>query len=213
MLDTPEPKEQLAGLDAWLEREDVLDPFDGEPPPDDDYRACVTEAQMPGVYADALTDEEAHRVIRRLARIRDEQVRVKAQCEAILRDLKREEEGVLFRHEILLQSWTAAQLRGRARSKKTPWGTVGFRKVPATVRVVDAEESMVWAADHDVRFLETIARFDVATFKHHLDDFRRVDPETGEVRYEAPPGVEIVPERDVFRVTTAKGTADDDAES
>lgn len=174
-------------------------PFDLIEPP----APCEAPGELP-----PLTDAEAHYVIRRLARIDGELGALKANYEALRRDLEREREHVLAGDGARLREWTAAQLRGRRRSVRTLAGVAGFRTVPARLTVVDAGAVLAWARTAAPEALrETVD----AGALGGPERFRQVDGETGEVGYAPPPGIEITPARETFYVK-AGGAAESEGD-
>jgi hypothetical protein len=89
----------------------------------------------PGQMAQSEDERELHRILRFRARVVAERVRVAEQTEAMLRELDNRIKGIDYRYSDLLASLTRKLLTGKARSVKTPYGTVGFRATQPTVIV------------------------------------------------------------------------------
>lgn len=66
-----------------------------------------------------------------------QKVRLKAQYEAMLRDIERQEEGLDYHFADRAERELRAQLTGRSRSVKFLTGTIGLRKKPGSVNGAD----------------------------------------------------------------------------
>lgn len=204
----PDPKTNPAVRGQMLEVEVDWDADHQQP-----VVQCLTEAD-PFHDPDAsptLTDAEADTLIDRLASFDERQRRIRAQAEAMCKDIDRQRQGVLYKHETALREWTARKLRGKSRSVKRLVGSIGFRTVPGrmTVHALDYDRALAWAkANLPEAVKETV---DLKAVKP-VEDYH---PDTGEVGLRPPaPCFQWQPERESFFVkgsrTAAEGEADDD---
>jgi hypothetical protein len=166
------------------------EPLPGEDlPGEPDHPAEV--AELP-----PLTDAEAKALVRRLAVLHDAERSLMANYRQMKRDLEAERDHLLACEETRLRAWAATQYKRGARSRTLLEGVIGLREVPLAATVLRQEAAVEWAYAHCPQAIE-----EVVDLKYlDLAQFRAVDPETGEVRYEAPEWLQIRPARDVFYV-------------
>lgn len=91
----------------------------------------------------AKTDDDRtlYRFIRRRAQIASERQRIADQMGAMLRDLDNQLKGIDYVYEGLCADITRTLLDGKkAKSIKTPFGTVGFRTIAGKLSVTDPEK-------------------------------------------------------------------------
>lgn len=147
-----------------------------------------------------LTEEERMwmKYIRVSLRLEDEAARVKAQCEAILKGIEQRRKGLEYIYGGMARHVTAAKLgTGKSKSLKTPWGTVGYRKTPAHLKIRDAAGIIqVAKASKMVGWFKTKEEPSQTGL---LDYFKR----TGEVPF----GCEVEPAFEKFYVKGMKGEA------
>lgn len=144
----------------------------------------------------ATTDDERtlHRYVKRLTSLADERTRLVEQTASMLASIDSKAKGIEYVYAGLVQDITrrllAAQ-HGKAKSIKTPFGTVGFRRQAAKLVVID-ELQVIAEAGGNVAMagvVETVT--EVRLSKSKLNEYFVV---TGEI----PPGTEVVPERENF---------------
>lgn len=147
-----------------------------------------------GVELGASSDGEilVYRYVRRYNQLMVEKARVTAQMTSILRGLDYEIRGLNYQFENFAKDYLQRNLRGKARSLKTPWGTIGFRKKPASLEIKDHAALVV-------AYLAGELPDDVAA---HVEEIRISKSAlnklfaTGEI----PPGCDVTPESDTFYV-------------
>lgn len=163
-------------------------------PEDQELRERVkaeTEAMDVGQWPQ--TDEQ--RLIARYSRRRllltAEAERIREQLDAMIRGIEREISTLDYLYEWQARQIVARMLTGKARSIKTPWGTLGFRKYDGFIAIRDEKEltEAALASEHMAGVLKTEWRVS----KSGLNQYFK---ETGDV----PPGCEAVPSGDKFYV-------------
>lgn len=140
--------------------------------------------------------EKVNWYLRKLAAIENERALVKAQAEEILRGLDADAARLRALHEADLQAWAKEELErlgGRKKTLPLLFGTVAFRTVPSSLRVVGSAEAVEYAKSQGWEVVTTVEKLDGEAYKQQA---AAVLHETGEVL----PGVEIVPERESFSV-------------
>jgi hypothetical protein len=151
-----------------------------------------------------IPDDEADRLIDRLASMDERQRRIKAQADAMIREIDNERKGLLFKHETDLREWALSKLKGKARSVKRLVGTCAFRTVPGRVVVTNPDDALAYCRQWLPEAIrETV---DVKALQPVAD----IDPETGEIKQTVPTGCEWVPSRETFTVRGAKTEDSDD---
>ncbi|MDO8614603.1 MAG: hypothetical protein Q7T33_02565, partial [Dehalococcoidia bacterium] len=159
---------------------------------------------------EGITELEAEALVRHLAALESHISTVEANAAALVAADETEIRALHVRHGDALRQFVAAWLTGRKRSWRCLHGVAGFRAVPGRLVVEHEERALAWAREHCPQAirLELCLR---AVGKPA--DFAAPDPETGEVIYTAPPGLAVVPARDVFYVkSTSRRVAGSDAE-
>ena len=145
-----------------------------------------------------IPDDEADRLIDRLASMDERQRRIKVQADAMCREIDNERKSLLFVHETDLREWTLSKLKGKARSVKRLVGTCSFRTVPGRVVVTDPDAAL----DYCRQWLPEAIRetVDVKAIVP-ADD---IDQNTGEIVKSLPAGCQWVPERETFAIKGCK---------
>ncbi len=155
-----------------------------------------------------LTDEEARRIIRRLARCDDELAALKSNYETLRRQVEDKRSFILGSESERLQLWAAEQIRGKARSVRLLEGVIGWRTNPARLVITNDTLVLEYCREHlPQAVVETVDRSRLPK----AEALREHDPETGEVRYRELPGLAVVPAAEVFYVKSGvrKGTDDE----
>jgi hypothetical protein len=142
------------------------------------------------------SDGAANWYLRKLANIEAEQRRVRAQAEAIVKQLEADAERLRYLYEGELEEFVRQKLStsgSRRKSVHFLQGTAGFRTVPKCIRIADT----LAALDYAIRCLPEAVKMQAV-----LDTagYRQVVEETGEML----PGVEVVPASESFRVSFGK---------
>jgi hypothetical protein len=141
-----------------------------------------------------IPDAEADRLIDRLASMDERQRRIKAQADAMCREIDNERKSLLFVHETDLREWTLSKLKGKARSVKRLVGTCAFRTVPGRVVVTNPDEALAFCR----QWLPEAIRETVDV--KALSSIEDIDQNTGEIVRTVPTGCEWVPSRETFTV-------------
>jgi phage host-nuclease inhibitor protein Gam len=142
------------------------------------------------------SDGSANWYLRKLANIEAEQRRVKAQAEAIVRQLEAEASRLRYLYEAELEEYVREKLvttGNRRKSVHFLQGTAGFRTVPQSVRIADTLAALDYATRCLPEAVKTQQVLDAARY-------RRIVEETGELL----PGVTVVPTSEAFRVSFGK---------
>ena len=142
------------------------------------------------------SDQRAEWLLRKLANLEAERVRVTAQAQAIVKQLTADAEDLHFLYGAQLESYCRAKLAqsgNRRRSVHFLQGTCAFRTVPAGLRISDQAAALHFAQDCGLGVVRHVATLDAAGYRDlaakHLVD-------TGETL----PGVETTPARDAFAI-------------
>jgi len=141
------------------------------------------------------------------ADLQSKKARLKAQAEAMLRDLERTEERLDWRYSQQAEQVLRMQLTGRSKSVKFLTGTVGLRKVPGRVQVID-ESALQQAiqALHPELGEVIVPRIDTAL----LSRLVKVEGEQAFVTEDGTvlelPGLGVVPSGEKFFVRAGKET-------
>lgn len=106
---------------------------------------------------EVLTDAAAEAILDRRQALDATLAGMKARRAAILANLDAMEKATQNRldwlqvaHGAELESWCRHRIAGgKARSVRTPFGTVGLRKLPARLEVIDPDEALLWAEAND----------------------------------------------------------------
>jgi hypothetical protein len=141
-------------------------------------------------------DAAANWYLRKLANIEAEKRRVKAQAEAIVRQLDAEAERLRYLYEAELQEYVRQKVAdggNRRRSVHFLQGTCAFRTVPATVRITDTLAALDYATRCLPEAVKTQQVLDTARY-------RQIVEATGELL----PGVELTPDQEIFRLSIGK---------
>lgn len=147
-----------------------------------------------------ITDESsACWLLRQLANIQAEQQRIKAQAEAMIARLQTDHDRLthLFGNE--LEAWARTELLrrgGRRKSLHTLQGSLGFRTVPASVRITDERAALDYARARPEQFPRAVYTEERLRTGVYSVLAKRAMQQTGEVM----PGVELIPEREAFRI-------------
>ncbi len=147
----------------------------------------------PGPLADTDEKKLLYRVLRVRAQVAAEIIRVKAASKAMLDELEGRLKSIDFVYEGQVADITRGLLTGKAKSVKTPFGTVGFRKQPQKLEVEDEDKILaaVLAGDLPDEFMRTETRTTVA---------KSIINEAFEKTGEIPPGCVVRPECDAFYI-------------
>lgn len=183
--DAAAPAPERAAIDAQR----AADAFQGPDVTTEAPRFCID------------SKDKANWFLRKLAALDTEKALVKAQAEEIIRGLDADANRLRALHEADLQAWARAELDADGGRKKTLpllFGTVAFRTVPSSLRVTGSREAIEHARAEGWDVVKTVESLDAEGYKQQA---AAALAETGEVL----PGVEIVPERESFRVTFGKG--------
>lgn len=136
------------------------------------------------------SEDRANWLLRKLGNLAAERARVKAQADAIMAELKREEERLHQRFDAELQAFTRQALAGKkSRTLKLLQGTVSLRTVAASMRVADTEAAFEHARTCLPDLIETKQALKVA-------DYGKLARETGEML----PGIEVTPEHETMSI-------------
>lgn len=141
-------------------------------------------------------DASANWYLRKIAALEDEKARVKAQCEAIVKRLDGDAEGLRRLYESELQTYVRQKLadsKSRRKSVHFLQGTAQFRTVPARVVITDPQAALDYARQHlpdAVKVSESL----------HTDTYRAAVEARGELL----PGCDQEPERETFTLSFGK---------
>lgn len=158
------------------------------------------------IASTVISDAKADSLIDALASMDERQRRIKAQAEAMCREIDNERKGLLFVHETDLREWCQSKLKGKARSVKRLVGTVGFRTVPGRVVVTDPDAALEWCRTYNRDAIREA--LDPKKLLAHDD----LDIETGELVKRTGQGCEWVAERTSFYVKGCKAESEVDDE-
>ncbi len=150
-----------------------------------------TPTAAPSVFSIDSTDR-ANWLLRKLANLDTEKTRVKAQAEAILRQLDTDREGLLYLYGSQLEAFTRQELAktgNRRKSLTLLQGTCGFRTVPARMSVTDAAAALDYAKANLPEAVKTLETLDPAAYRKRAE-------ETGELL----PGLVALPSQEAFSV-------------
>lgn len=156
-----------------------------------------------------LTDEEAKKIIRRLARYDDEKRALKANYDALVKELDGKRDWLLGLEGKRLQVWVASQLKKGKRSTRILEGVAGFTAQGPKLKVEDPEALLTWAREHQPDAVVEVV--DVARLGKP-DAYLVPDPETGEKCYQPPSGVKIEPGTDRFYVKSGGKATEESTE-
>lgn len=136
-------------------------------------------------------DATAERIIAKILDCEAQRARIAAQAEAMDRELANDIRGLAWRFGNPLEEWARRKLRGKAKSRKTLCGTVGFATAGARWSVEDAKAVEVWALEQ--KDPETFGRYGYTLDPAAVLAYAKA---TGE----AIPGLKLHPEREDFYV-------------
>jgi Bacteriophage Mu Gam like protein len=158
----------------------------------------------------------------KLATIQDKKARVKAQAEAMIKDLDRDAESLNFQFEDQARKVLRDHLefqRLRTRHLKFLSGTVGFRTIPARVTVGNTGKALEWLQTHapetllartpapdGPRALEQRVNAHALAQRFKASDDGLTDSGSGERL--TVPGLSIEPSRERFNLTSARDRDD-----
>lgn len=148
-----------------------------------------------------IDDDMAQWVIGKLCAKDEEMARIRQQAEAMIADVQRDKDGLLYRFGEVLKDWTRRRLalmRKGARSVKTLTGTAAFRTVPGRIVQVDPEKALAWAKAERPDLIREVVN--VKGVPHE----EAVIQTTGQVVTVVPDGFSWVPERETFDVKGLK---------
>ena len=100
---------------------------------------------------DAVTEDFANRLIRRVLAARSYRARVEQWAAQEIRRCEREEAALMERHGGRLRQWTHAALAaggGGGRFVALPAGRLGFRRVPDRLVITDVPLARTWCSIH-----------------------------------------------------------------
>lgn len=171
---------------------DAAEQVEAEPQYEPEAIRAEVDATELGNYEPA---DDGERLLCRYVRLRQlrqmELSRIKDQMQAMVRSLQSQINGLDYVFQQQAAEIVKAKLgNGKARSIKTPWGTLGFRKQAAKLEIID-EQALIDAACGTG--LAVCLKTVFSVNKSMLNDWVK---KTGEI----PTGCEFVPERDVFYV-------------
>ncbi|MDO8728731.1 MAG: hypothetical protein Q7K26_02425, partial [bacterium] len=159
---------------------------------------------------EGITELEAEALVRHLAALESHISTVEANAAALVAADETEIREVHARYGDALKAFVASRLTGRRRSWRCLHGVAGFRAVPGRLTIEHEVRALEWATEHCPQALRMELCLKVVG---KPADFAAPDPTTGEVVYTAPPGLAVVPARDVFYVkSTSRRVAGSDAE-
>lgn len=151
-----------------------------------------------------ISDAKADSLIDALASMDERQRRIKAQADAMCREIDNERKSLLFKHETDLREWALSNLKGKARSVKRLVGTAAFRTVPGRVVVTSPDDALAYCRQWLPEAIrETV---DVKAISP-VDD---IDQGTGEIVKTVPAGCEWIPSRETFTIRGAKTEGNED---
>jgi len=172
----------------------------------DDSLKALIDADMASVDAPGTNSEEVatlHKYVRLCTRLDEEAERVKEQCALILKGIESRRKGLDFVYGPVARHVASDLIQragGKAKSVKTPYGTVGFRAQPAKLDVTDDAALMTYAKSLGltswVKVAETVAKGEVSEYFKNTGDI--------------PPGCEVTPAQDRFYVKGPKVEAGTD---
>lgn len=169
-------------------------------------------APAPGLDEDlddaALTDDEAHELIRRLARISDEKAAIETNARALIKDLDDHANRILELRGEQLQAWTASKLRGNRRSVRTLFGVAQFRTVPGRCVIDHSALALAWAKENRPELVTE----QVNAAALQPEEFAVIDELSGEKDYAPPAGFRIQPARETFSIKSGAKRTDDTQE-
>jgi phage host-nuclease inhibitor protein Gam len=144
------------------------------------------------------TEADADWYLSKLASLNAEEGLLRAQSEAKIKRVVNERQGLEHRFQASLEHWAKSQITGKVKSLILDHGTVGFRKVPAGLKVVDKEAALTYCIGEDFQeIIKTTRAVDVANFKIHAEMMRK---DFGILV----PGIEQVEEHEAFSVRFPK---------
>lgn len=177
--------------------------YGDEPLPGEVQAAVALEMEAVDVPPDSEEMTTLNKYIRVSLRLAEEEERIKAQAAAMLKSIENRRNGLDYVYGALVRSVTERLLKGgKARSYKTLFGTIGFRKAPAQVFIKEEDTTMEWLKRLHPNWIRTKTEPMRSEITGHFKA-------TGEV----PPGCEAVPERDKFYVKGARSEARADGDA
>jgi phage host-nuclease inhibitor protein Gam len=164
-----------------------------QPEHDADTIRAEVDAVDVGGFAQTEDDAILHRYLRRRSQLAAEITHVKEQTDAMLRQLQNQLNGIDYVYGPIVHDIARRKLDGKKqKSLKTPFGTVGFRKVPGGINVTD-EETLIGMAALNGTYEKFVAVKRVVVKSAVNEHFKQ----SGEVL----PGCEAYPEREKFFVS------------
>ena len=146
------------------------------------------------------SEDKVNWLLRKMANLQAERERIGAQYETMLKALESEEKSLRWRFEDDLKAFAAMQIAkngGRRKSLHLLQGTLSFRTLPQSVKVANAEAALEYAKANNLPCVATVERLETATYRD-VAQTRLVND--GELL----PGVEVLPERELFRISFGK---------
>ncbi len=134
--------------------------------------------------------------LRKMRNLQTEKATIQAQTAAMLKAVDAQMERLRYLYEAQLQTWVQQELArrgGRSKTLALHQGTVAFRTVPETLRVLSAREAVEYARAQGWDVIKTVETLDAERYKREATAAR---VETGELL----PGLEVVPERESFTI-------------
>lgn len=110
----------------------------------------VADPNLPETFT-VRDQHSANWVVRRIIECRSYADRVTEWAATEMRRAEREEQFFWFRYGTQLEKWAAAEIQkfnGRRKSVAVPAGTLGFRREPARLVVIDDNRLLVWCRSH-----------------------------------------------------------------
>lgn len=149
----------------------------------------------------SICDEDsANWYLRKQATLATEIARIKAQADAIIKPLLADSERLQSRFEAELQAWAQEQIAARGGKRKTLdllQGSIAFRTVPASIKIVSDEEAFVYARTFHADLIQTIEKLDTSGYRAAA---KAAMEETGEMI----PGTEVTPARESMSLKFGK---------
>lgn len=142
----------------------------------------------------------AHWVLRKLQEHDAEILKLEAMkatfinnLDAMIQDQRRGKAWLSLKFSGQLKAWAQAQLKGKAKTLKTPYGKLSFRKVPAKVVVTDLDRALFWARGYAPEAIVVKESLSLTALKEHMDKVTRNS------------GLQVEPEHERFAVDTSVG--------
>jgi phage host-nuclease inhibitor protein Gam len=146
------------------------------------------------------SEDKVNWLLRKIANLQAERERIGAQYDTVLKALESEEKSLRWRFEADLKAFAAMQIAkngGRRKSLHLLQGTLSFRTLPQSVKVANAELALEYAKANGLSCVATVEKLQALTYREVAQTRLTND---GELL----PGIEVLPECEVFRITFGK---------